>query len=134
MIRRGSPVALLNAGLLGILAGLRHGDTVVLADAGMPCPAGVPEIDLSVTAGLPSLAGVLGPVLEALAVESAVIADEWRLAGRLPGDMHPGLAAVPVSEVSHTDLKALTARAHALVRTGETTPYANVVLVAGVTF
>jgi len=36
--------------------------------------------------------------------------------------------------VSHDELKRLSHRARAVVRTGECTPYANLMLVAGVTF
>jgi D-ribose pyranase len=50
------------------------------------------------------------------------------LAARLRND------GVAVTEVSHEDLKRLSARAVAVVRTGETSPYANVILHAGVTF
>ena len=39
-----------------------------------------------------------------------------------------------VRAIPHEELKRLTASARAVVRTGETTPFANVVLVAGVTF
>jgi D-ribose pyranase len=41
---------------------------------------------------------------------------------------------VPVEFVSHSDFKARTASARAIVRTGEFAPYANVILVSGVVF
>ncbi|MAT95903.1 MAG: hypothetical protein CL608_01950 [Anaerolineaceae bacterium] len=44
----------------------------------------------------------------------------------------PILADVPVETVLHLDFKRETAVAKAIVRTGEFTPYANVILVAGV--
>ena len=39
-----------------------------------------------------------------------------------------------VAHVSHDELKVLSGRARLLVRTGEATPYANVVLRCGVPF
>jgi D-ribose pyranase len=39
-----------------------------------------------------------------------------------------------VTAIPHEEFKARTAAARAVVRTGEFTPYANVILIAGVTF
>jgi len=39
-----------------------------------------------------------------------------------------------VEFVGHADLKSLTQGAHVIIRTGEATPYANVVLYSGVIF
>ena len=47
------------------------------------------------------------------------------------------VAAFPTmtaEEIAHEELKALTRHARVVVRTGEFTPYANIVLVAGVVF
>jgi len=41
---------------------------------------------------------------------------------------------LPVESVTHEALKGLSAEAMAVVRTGETVPYTNVVLVSGVVF
>jgi D-ribose pyranase len=40
----------------------------------------------------------------------------------------------PSKEVPHETFKALTKDAKVIVRTGETSPYANVILVGGVNF
>jgi D-ribose pyranase len=74
-------------------------------------------------------------VLAELAVESAVVAEE--LAERSPAmqaQVEGLLGDLPVRAVPHAELKRLAASARAVVRTGECTPYANIVLVAGVTF
>jgi len=39
-----------------------------------------------------------------------------------------------VDHITHEELKILSAEAVAIVRTGEFTPYANVILVSGVVF
>jgi D-ribose pyranase len=44
------------------------------------------------------------------------------------------LSGVQTKLISHEELKALTNKAKAVIRTGEFTPYANVVLEAGVVF
>lgn len=127
---------LLHAELNRVIAAMGHTDTLVIGDVGLPVPRGVPCIDLAVLPGTPSFAQVFEAVFAELAVESVTFASEVHeknpalaaLTGRLAKD---GLA---LSEVSHEDFKRLTARAVAVVRTGETAPYANVILHAGVTF
>ncbi|HEY1617444.1 MAG TPA: D-ribose pyranase [Streptosporangiaceae bacterium] len=125
--------ALLNPALLAHLAGAGHTDLVVIADAGLPLPPGVPVVDLSLVPGTPSFAGTATAVLAALAVESAVIAAES--AGNPAEEQLAALLdGLPVEVVSHARLQELSRQARVIVRTGECTPYANVVLIAGVTF
>lgn len=69
-------VRILNPDLLRRLAALGHGDLVVIADAGLPIPVGVPTVDLSLVPGVPSFEEVLGVVVESLVVESATYAEE----------------------------------------------------------
>lgn len=127
---------LLHAELNRVIAAMGHTDTLVIADVGLPVPPGVPCIDLALLPGTPSFATVFEAIYAELAVESVTVASEIHhrnpalvaLAKRLESD---GLG---IHEVSHDDFKQLTARAVAVVRTGETAPYANVILHAGVTF
>lgn len=127
---------LLHAELSRVIAAMGHTDTLVIADVGLPVPRGVPCIDLALLPGLPSFAQVFDAICDELAVESATFAEEIHqknptlvaLADRLK---HSGM---PVDEISHANFKQQCAHAVAIVRTGETSPYANVILHAGVTF
>ena len=119
----------LNAELSAVIAALGHGDSVVIGDAGLPVPPGVPCIDLAVTLGVPDLWAVLDAVLDEMVVERSVIASE-----ATGGVLEAFTARLTPEVVSHEELKALSAGARAVVRTGEATPYANVVLIAGVAF
>jgi D-ribose pyranase len=126
---------LLHARLLAVLAELGHTDTLVIADAGLPLPSGVERIDLALVPSVPGMLQTLHAVLAELAVESAVIADEMAsYSPALHAETRRVLQEIPVQTMSHSELKKLTATARAVVRTGEVTPYANVILVAGVTF
>ena len=123
---------LLHARLAGLLNELGHADTLVIADAGLPIPPGVERIDLALVASVPGYLQTLQAILGELAVESAILAEEMspvlrRDTCRLLGDR-------PVRVVGHEEFKRLTTSARAVVRTGECTPYANVLLVAGVSF
>jgi len=127
--------ALLHAGLSAAIARLGHGDTLVIGDAGLPVPPGVPCIDLALTANIPRMADVLRVVLQEMQVESALLADEF--APRNPAvhaEVRALLGSVPVQTVAHEALKANSAHAKAVVRSGEFSPYANVVLRSGVVF
>jgi D-ribose pyranase len=118
--------------LLSLLAAAGHGDLVVIADAGLPVPPGVEVIDLVWRRGEPRLLPVLDAVLGDLVVERADMAAELR-----DPVIRQGLADLlggPPATMSHDDLKRLTGTARVVVRTGEVTPYANVVLHAGVPF
>jgi D-ribose pyranase len=126
---------LLHAELSGLIARLGHGDMLVIADAGLPIPEGPQRIDLAVTANLPRFIDVIEVILSELQIESAVIAEELPL--RNPAvalELRARLGAAPVSMLSHEEFKGLCVKARAIVRTGEFSPYANVILRSGVVF
>ncbi len=126
-------VAILNPRLLALLAGAGHTDLIVIADAGLPIPPGLEVIDLSLVSGVPSFLQVVDAVREVLAVESAVLARETHEQA-IDSDLASRLQGLPVEEISHEDFKARLVKARGVIRTGETTPYANLGLIAGVTF
>lgn len=125
--------ALLHAELSHAIASLGHGDMLVVGDVGLPIPPGPRRIDLALTPGIPAVADVLKAVLSEMQVERAVIANE---AVAREGGGLPCWCQLPVApeQVSHETFKRLCQQARVMVRTGECTPYANVLLVAGVTF
>ena len=127
---------LLHAELSRVIASMGHGDLLVIGDAGLPIPDGPLRIDLAVSRGVPGFADVLQAVLSELQVERALIATE---ACALPGATTPPawcgpLQPVTLGTVPHEELKRLCRSARAMVRTGECTPYMNVLLYAGVAF
>ncbi|MCS7252238.1 D-ribose pyranase [Thermoflexus sp.] len=126
---------LLNAPLSQVVAQMGHGDLLVIADAGLPIPPAVQRIDLAVRPGLPSFLDVLDAVLEELHVERAFVALEMKeRSPALHASLQQRLSSIPIEHIPHEAFKAMTANARAVVRTGECTPYANVILVSGVIF
>lgn len=130
-------IGTLNTHLSRVIASMGHTNRLVICDSGLPIPRGKAVVDLALTANIPRFIDTLRVVLDELQVESAVVAEEMEarsnglyeaVVGLLPG--------VPVRKVSHEEFKRLTAEdgTVAVVRTGEATPYANVMLVSGVTF
>jgi D-ribose pyranase len=128
-------IGTLNQPLSAVLAGLGHLDQLVIADAGLPIPEGTARIDLALKAGVPSFWDALEVILEEIQVESAVIAEEMvSTSPQVYNKLLEMLPDIPIERVPHASFKNLTASARAVVRTGEFTPYANVILKAGVVF
>ncbi|MBO1518684.1 D-ribose pyranase [Oceanisphaera pacifica] len=134
---------LLNSHLSAQVASLGHTDTLVLADAGLPIPSGPQRIDLAVSPGVPSLLSVLSALLTELQLENVTLAKEVITASpelhqQLLTHIEQASAAqgkhITVNYISHEQLKHNTTQAKAVVRTGECTPYANLILRCGVPF
>ena len=126
----------LNRDISRVLATLGHTDSIVIADCGMPVPDGVECIDVSLALGDPGFLHVLDTVLADMKVERAVFADETAGNNAAVANRAASMAReeIVVEFVPHTKLKELTRHARALIRTGEATPYANVILYSGVIF
>ncbi|TFD26163.1 D-ribose pyranase [Cryobacterium cryoconiti] len=127
MKRRG----ILNADLSGALARLGHTDVVLLADCGMPIPAGVPVIDLALVHGVPRFEQVLDALLEEMVFQHCVAAEEAKTA---PAGTWLADRFDAIEYISHSELKQLSASAKLFIRSGEATPFANAALVCGVSF
>ena len=111
--------ALLNSELSYVIAKMGHTDTLTVGDCGLPIPQETQRIDLALRKGTPGFLETLDTILEELCVQEIILAEEMK-------DVSP--------ELWHEKLKELTKKSRAVVRTGETTSYANVILVSGVTF
>jgi D-ribose pyranase len=122
---------ILNASLNGHISRLGHGDLVVVADCGLPIPLGTPTVDLALVFGVPRFTEVLDALCEDVVFEGCVAASEaiGKTAGGWITERFP-----EVDYISHEELKDLVASAKVVVRSGEATPYANVVLRCGVPF
>jgi len=130
---------LLNSQLSAIIAQMGHMDELTVGDAGLPIPNGPERIDLAITRGLPALLPSLAAILTELQVESVIIAEECQAVS--PDFLAQLLALIAAQDnsiaviyMSHADFKAQTAHSRAIVRTGECTPYANIILKSGVAF
>ncbi|MFJ8261892.1 D-ribose pyranase [Rummeliibacillus sp. NPDC094406] len=125
---------ILNRELAGIFAKIGHTDTIVIADCGLPIPDGVPCIDLAYTLGKPSFADILEVVLDDFKAEKAVIAQEMEGQNTALHSLVQQVLYVPIETVSHEELKELSSKAKVIIRTGEATPFANIILQSGVIF
>jgi len=126
----------LNRDVSRVLARMGHTDSIVVADCGLPVPSGIECIDLALALGEPPFLRVLETVLADLKVERAVFAGEVRERNAAVSERAArfGDEGVQVEFVTHERLKELSFEARAVIRTGEATPYANVILYSGLVF
>ncbi len=125
----------LNPQLSRLIAQMGHTDLLVICDSGLPIPRGAEVVDLSLTRNIPRFIDTVRVILEELEVEKGIIAGEM-VGTEVHGGLLRILKGLPLDVVSHEDFKKLTMSGGniAFVRTGEATPYANVILVGGVDF
>lgn len=126
---------ILNPELVHVIASMGHTDQLVIADSGLPIPPAVTRIDLALIGGVPSFLQTLQAVLGELQVETVVVAEEMQ--SRSPDlyrQVKALLGGVRLDHVPHETFKAMLPQVRAVVRTGEQTPYANIMLQSGVTF
>ncbi|MEP3278984.1 MAG: D-ribose pyranase [Stappiaceae bacterium] len=131
---------LLNRHLSALVASLGHLDEIVIGDAGLPVPDGVPVIDLAVKRGVPTLWDVLDALRSELQIEGACHASEVSKELQLQMTGFLGVwgqetdQKIAIEVCSHEEFKQRSRQAKAVIRTGECVPYANLILVCGVAF
>lgn len=128
---------ILNSDISRVLSYMGHTDTLCIGDCGLPIPEETERIDLALKFGVPTFMEVLECVTEDMKVEKIVLAEEIK-------DNNPQVlqqikelfsnADIEVVYVPHEELKRQTKDCKAVIRTGETTPYANIILQSGCIF
>lgn len=130
---------LLNSELSYAISRIGHTASITLCDAGLPIPGNVKRIDLAIEQGYPAFLRTLDAILSEMMVEEIVVASEIHqhnaetFRGIMSAFQNHQMQPV-VTQVSHEEFKRLTCESKVIVRTGECTPYANVILKSGVVF
>lgn len=128
-------IGLLNQPISAAIAGMGHTDTLVICDAGLPIPFRPRRIDLALVPGVPSFLETLEAILLELQVERAIVAEEMAtVSPELFAAVRELLGDTPMEKIPHHRFKIQTNDAQTVVRTGECTPYANIILASGVVF
>lgn len=134
---------LLNSPISSVISRLGHTDRITIADAGLPIPSSVERIDLALTQGIPDFMSVLQTITHEMQVEAVMLAEEIKTIN--PSLFNEILSylylleqeqkkSIQIMYVSHEAFKKQLTENKAVIRTGECTPYANIVLFSGVTF
>ena len=126
---------ILNSAISKLLSDLGHTDQITIADAGLPVPDSVKKIDLALKLGTPSFIEVLEEVLKDMAVEKVILAEEIKVDNESQLDaIHQLVDTNEVEFVSHEAFKKQSGQSKAIIRTGEATPFSNIILQSNVIF
>jgi D-ribose pyranase len=123
---------ILNPVLSHLLASTGHTDYFTVCDRGFPVPDGPERIDLALVDDIPTVLDVLTAVAAEWSLDRVLIAHEMvAISPDRVAEMRALLRDIPFERVSHGQLKRLAQSARATVRTGDTVPYANIIVVSG---
>ena len=127
--------AVLNSHISSAISTLGHYDLLTINDAGMPIPNDDKRIDVAVTKSLPCFIDVLETVLTEMEIQKIYLAEEIKTENPdMLAAIETRLPETPISFIPHTEMKQELNNCHAFIRTGEMTPYANILLESNVVF
>lgn len=130
MLKNGS---ILNPSLLSLLALVRHTNRLVIADRGFPCWPEVDTIDISLIDGIPTVLQVLRALREHADYGQAYMAEEFLQYNDAATreTFSTALHGIPTTHEPHeAAFKKRVPGSIGLIRTGDTTQYANIILVS----
>lgn len=126
---------ILNPDLSRIIASMGHFDLLTVSDAGLPIPLSVERVDLSISENLPGIIDVVSAIANDLKVQRIVIAEEAiEKNPKIIEGFKEIFPDIEIDFITHESFKLLTQKSRAIIRSGECSPYANVILESGVIF
>lgn len=123
---------ILHPGLNRLLSETGHTDLITISDRGFPVPLGVERIDLGLVAGLPTVVDVLAAIDGEFIIDTIIMAEE--MTGASPEryrELQDRFPHVHIRVVPHLEFKQIAPESRAVIKTGDATPYANVIIVSG---
>jgi len=123
---------ILHPALNRILAETGHTDLLTICDRGFPVPPGPERVDLALTDDIPTVLDVLRAIDREFVIDKVIVTDEMKEASpsryaQLEAEF-PHLAFM---SVAHQRFKDICVESRAVIRTGDTVPYANLMIVSG---
>lgn len=123
---------ILNPAVNHLLASTGHTDYFTICDRGFPIPASQERIDLAVTDDLPTVLDLLRLIDAEFIIDRILVAEEaQRFSRDYVNELRALRPGMRVETVPHLKLKRLSADGRATIRTGDTTPYANILVISG---
>ncbi|WP_304681949.1 D-ribose pyranase [uncultured Clostridium sp.] len=127
--------SLLNSNLSSVISLMGHTDMIAIGDCGLPIPSETKRIDLALVAGVPTFLETLKATLMELEIEEVIIAQETKeVSPNTLSEIEKIIGNTKITFILHEELKLKLKECKAVVRTGEQTPYANIILKSGVVF
>jgi D-ribose pyranase len=121
---------ILNPSLNSLLSRVRHTNWLVIADRGFPFWPSIEIVDISLVDDVPRVLQVLAAIRANFGVGKCFMAEEFQSANSAEvfASFQAALQPVSIGFEPHIELKKRVPQAIGLVRTGDTTQYANMIL------
>ncbi|MGH4051281.1 MAG: D-ribose pyranase [Clostridium sp.] len=127
--------ALLNSQICEVISKMGHRDTLAIGDCGLPIPECTKRIDIALIKNIPGFIETLKAVLTELEIEEVILAKEtFNLSPDLFNEIKKITGNIKITFTTHEELKFKLKECKAVIRTGEQTAYANIILKSGVVF
>ncbi|MBZ9607979.1 D-ribose pyranase [Clostridium estertheticum] len=127
--------ALLNSQISEVISKMGHKDILAIGDCGLPIPDDTKRIDIALIKNIPGFIQTLKCVLTELQIEEVIVAKEtFEVSPHLFNEIKKAVGDVKITFITHEELKSQLKECKAVVRTGEQTAYANIILKSGVVF
>lgn len=128
-------IGILNSDISEVISKMGHTDTIAIGDCGLPIPDETRRIDLALIKNVPGFIETLKAVLIELQIEEVFIAKETVEESKEVYDkILEAVGDVKINFISHEELKSRLKDCRAVIRTGEQTPFSNIILKSGVFF
>jgi D-ribose pyranase len=123
---------LLNPHVASLIRRLGHTDWLLIPDKGFPLPPGVETVDLSLSADIPTVPQIIAAIAADFPFDRLLCAEELKQAAPQRFEEYRRIAGNrPVETFPHVLFKEIAARAKGCLRSADSTPFGNVVLVSG---
>lgn len=121
---------ILNPSINSLLSRVRHTNTLVIADRGFPFWPQIETVDISLVDNIPRVLDVLSAIRENFVIGAATMAEEFRSANgaEIQKMFANALPHIDITYEPHIEFKKRVPRAIGLIRTGDTTQYANIII------
>lgn len=128
-------IGILNSQISSVISKMGHTDTLAIGDCGLPIPDEAQRIDIALVRNIPTFYETLKAVLLELKIDEVILARETQdVNPKIYDEIINEVGNVKITLVSHEELKTMLKECKAVIRTGEQTPYANIILKSGVVF
>ena len=126
-------IGILNRGVAKVISEQGHHDLLMVCDAGFATPKDVEVIDISMKENQPRVVEFLNELKKFFSVEKIILAYQTKKTN--PSYFNEIISVfddnLEVETIDHKELKKLSESVKAIIRTGDFTAYANVILVSG---
>ncbi|MEN9992150.1 MAG: hypothetical protein RLZZ224_1852 [Verrucomicrobiota bacterium] len=121
---------ILNPAVLSLIARIRHTNTLVISDWAFPYWPEIETVDISLTKGIPTVLDVLELLKPNFKIGRIWQAEEFVKSNNAENidRFVTAFGKIPLTREPHVDFKKRVPHAIGLIRTGDPTPYGNIII------